>query len=395
MIPVTESASPTRFAPLFPQGLLSLPLVEALTARALNLKDGQVIQGTVQSQGEQLALMLRGRLIGVPNRSDWEVGRRMSFVTQLNPDGSITLYALSDTTPPNPTPTPKAALSPNLADVRIVDNPNAPGFALARSPGSDGGFSRLASLLYRQPGLNELQQLLVPGALDALLAKVGAEHPELQARWRAMRLTQSQTIAPGAIRQAVATAMGSEANILRTGRPSPVDTKQLLYQLLAALGEQTETLVDNAELQQVRRAIDDLESSQLNALQAQRAGEMAVKVLLPFGDANPVALSFEREAAMQGREPALTVSVHSNSSDFGELWLKAQLRGENQIDLTMWALREPVIALAQAGSQALGQSLQDSGLVMRSFQVHHGARPRPAPVALPPADPGVVLDILV
>lgn len=303
MIPVTESASPTRFAPLFPQGPLSLPLVEALTARALNLKDGQVIQGTVQSQGEQLALMLRGRLIGVPNRSDWEVGRRMSFVTQLNPDGSITLYALSDTTPPNPTPAPKAALSPSLADVRIVDNPNTPGFALARSPGSDGGFSRLASLLYRQPGLHELQQLLLPGALDALLAKVGAEHPELQVRWRAMRLTQSQTIAPDAIRLAVATAMGSEANILRTGRPSPVDTKQLLYQLLAALGEQTETLVDNAELQQVRRAIDDLESSQLNALQAQRAGEMAVKVLLPFGDANPVELSFEREAAMQGASP--------------------------------------------------------------------------------------------
>ena len=99
MIPVTESASPTRFAPLFPQGAQSQPLVEAITARALNLKDGQVVQATVQSQGDQLALMLRGRLIGVPNRSDWEIGRRMSFLTQVNDDGSITLYALSDTSP--------------------------------------------------------------------------------------------------------------------------------------------------------------------------------------------------------------------------------------------------------------------------------------------------------
>jgi hypothetical protein len=122
---------------------------------------------------------------------------------------------------------------------------------------------------------------------------------------------------------------------------------------------------------------------------------MAVKLLLPFADSNPVELSFERGPATAGQEAELTVSVHSNSSDFGELWLKAQLRDENQIDLTMWALRESVIALAQAGAAELGHSLHDSGLSMRSFHVHHGARPTPAPAPHPAAQAGVVLDILV
>jgi hypothetical protein len=393
MIPVTESASPTRFAPLFPQGAQSQPLVEAITARALNLKDGQVVQATVQSQGDQLALMLRGRLIGVPNRSDWEIGRRMSFLTQVNDDGSITLYALSDTSPASPAPAAKAAPSTVVAQVQLFEDPNAPGFMAARTAGSDGSFSRLASLLYRQPGLPDLQQLLAPDGLSALLAKV-TNHPEFIARWRAIQLAQEQTT-PDAVRLAVITAMGSEANIARYGRPSPVDTKQLLYQLLAVLGDQTDAVVDTADLQHVRRAIDDLEASQLNALQAQRAGEMAIKVLLPYPDANPVELSFERGPGAGGKDGELTVSVHSNSIDFGELWLKAQLRDENQIDLTMWALRESVIAMAQAGADELGLSLLESGLTMRSFHAHHGARPQPAPAAHPPAEPGVVLDILV
>jgi hypothetical protein len=367
--------------------------VEAITARALNLKDGQVIQATVQSQGDQLALMLRGRLIGVPNRLDWEIGRRMSFLTQLNEDGSITLYALSDTSPASPAPEAKAAPRVGVTQVRLLEDPNAPGFMAARTAASDGSFSRLASLLYRQPGLPDLQQLLAPDGLSALLAKV-ADHPDLKARWRAIQMAQEQTT-PDAVRLAVITAMGSEANIARYGKPSPVDTKQLLYQLLAILGEEADSVVDTADLQHVRRAIDDLEASQLNALQAQRAGEMAVKVLLPYLDANPVELSFERGPATAGKDAELTVSVHSNSTDFGEIWLKAQLRDENQIDLTMWALRPPVIAMAQAGANELGLSLLDSGLNMRSFHVHHGARPQPTPAAHPPAEPGVVLDVLV
>jgi hypothetical protein len=54
-----------------------------------------------------------------------------------------------------------------------------------------------------------------------------------------------------------------------------------------------------------------------------------------------------------------------------------------------------VIALAQSGAAELGHSLKDSGLNMRSFHVHHGARPQPETAPHRPAEAGVVLDILV
>ena len=70
MISVTESAAQVRANPLFPQGSSSPSLVEAITARALNLKDGQVVQALVQTQGNQSTLLLQGRLIGMPGLPD-------------------------------------------------------------------------------------------------------------------------------------------------------------------------------------------------------------------------------------------------------------------------------------------------------------------------------------
>ena len=56
---------------------------------------------------------------------------------------------------------------------------------------------------------------------------------------------------------------------------------------------------------------------------------------------------------------------------------------------------EVVSLISREGADELGLSLLESGLTMRSFHAHHGARPQPAPAAHPPAEPGVVLDILV
>ena len=94
MIAVAESTAPARPSPLFLQGQASVPLVEAITARALELKDGQIVQATVQPQGEQLALLLRGRQIGVPRSNGWEVGQRLSFQVKSHADGSVTLQLL-------------------------------------------------------------------------------------------------------------------------------------------------------------------------------------------------------------------------------------------------------------------------------------------------------------
>ncbi|MFZ2738500.1 MAG: hypothetical protein WBI20_08835 [Burkholderiaceae bacterium] len=378
MISVTESAAPVRFSPLFPQGSVSPPLVEANTARSLSLKDGQVVQALVQSQGDQLTLLLQGRLVGVSKQPDWEIGQRLSFQAQVLADGSVILHPLTG-------PPPAAAL---------MTMPSAAGLAGATPftlPGAEGSFSRLASLLYRQPGQPDLQQLLAPGGLDALLARV-VQPNGLQHQWQAMRLLPGQ-LSPELIRLAVMAVMGSETSIARASKPASNDPKQLLHQLLAALGENADE--NYTELQQVKRAIADLDSAQLSALQAQRAGEMAITVQLPLANEEPVELVFERKAATSEQPAVLSVSVHANSADYGELWLKAELDAANQIDLIMWAAQDWVVAQAQGGVAELKQQLHDAGLLMRSFHAHQGVRPAPPLNTQVSAEPGVVLDLRV
>lgn len=415
MIAVTESTAPLRPSPLFVQGQASVPLVEAITARVLDLKDGQTVQATVQSQGEQMALMLKGRQIGVPRNAGWEVGQRLNFQVQTLADGSVLLQLVpapfkssanllaspiapptvlaGEASPPAAGAAPAAAAPAVTALVPLdaASQAYATGALWAPFAGFSGTFSRLGSLLYRKPGQPDVRALFTPGSLDALLAKADAK-PEIQAQWQAMRLS-TERISPDAIRMAVLAAMGSETSLNRVRNPSPLDPKQMLQQILKSLTEVSEE--DSADVQQVKRALGDLDAAQLSAVQAQGNAALAMAVVLPFVNHEPVELVFERPARESDQESVFTVSAHSNSQDYGELWLKADLHANEQVDLSMWAVRASVLELARTGADQLRQNLQDAGLSMRSFQAIAGPRPNdPSPVK-PLARPGEVLDFRV
>ena len=275
MIAVTESTAPLRPSPLFVQGQASVPLVEAITARVLDLKDGQTVQATVQSQGEQMALMLKGRQIGVPRNAGWEVGQRLNFQVQTLADGSVLLQLVpapfkssanllaspiapptvlaGQASPPAAGAAPAAAAPAVTALVPLdaASQAYATGALWAPFAGFSGTFSRLGSLLYRKPGQPDVRALFTPGSLDALLAKADAK-PEIQAQWQAMRLS-TERISPDAIRMAVLAAMGSETSLNRVRNPSPLDPKQMLQQILKSLTEVSEE--DSADVQQVKRAL--------------------------------------------------------------------------------------------------------------------------------------------
>lgn len=452
MIALAESTAPLRPSPLFFQGQASVPLVEAVTARVLGLKDGQIVQATVQSQGEQMALMLRGRQIGVPRAHGWEVGQRLSFQVQGHADGSVTLQLLTgsarapfplaspsaapyaptgtvatpyapDTSPRTPASAAQAAApapatsatsatpaTTAIAAIALAGMGGASAATSAPFAGFAGVFSRLGSLLYRAPGMPDVRQLFEPGdGLDAVLAKISSAptapslaqgqvqnqaqlQAQLQTQWQAMRLNAEQ-LTPEAIRLAVMGAMGSETSIGRIRSPAPLDPKQLLHQLLKALQDAGDE--DSPEVQQLKRALGDLDAAQLGAVQAQGNGAMAWSVVLPFFNQAPVELRFERQPQEAGQEPVYTVNAHSKSQDYGELWLKADLHGETALDLSMWALRDSVVALAQQGCEALKQNLREVGLSMRSFQAHAGARPQSPATVQAQALPGAVLDFRV
>ena len=358
MISPTEGPAPRPLA-IFPQGGVPAPLLEGSTSRSFDLKDVQVVQALPAAQAEQMDLMLRGRQIGAP----------------------ISTYAA--TIAPLPPSSPVLALQNIQAAVTS-------GLAWAPSSGVEGTFSRLGSLLYRRAGLPDVRDLFKPGGLDALLTQKAPDRPELQAQWQAMRLSMQQPT-PEGIREAVMAAMGSETSVSRVRRPSPLDPKQMLHQILGLLSSSSEE--DTEDRQRIKRGIGDLDAAQVAAVQAQNQGDLNFRMVLPFVDAEPVELAFERKQGKNDSNPVYSVNLHSQSTDYGEMWLQADLQGSDQIDLTLWAVRASMVQMAQEGTAALGQNLQDAGLAMRSFRAHHGARPEPAPDLDLHAQPGTVVDL--
>jgi len=431
VIPVSDaSAQPVRINPVFPQGPASPTLVEAITARALNLRDGQIVQATVQSRADEMVLMLRGRQVGIAKVPGWEIGQRLSFKTQANPDGSVALVlingkasaysnpglptmieaqarAIANQPQANPNAQSdkaqernpqslSAPATPPSNPVVAVQNLQASalsGLAWAPVSPSEGKFSRLGSLMYRDPGMAEVRELLKPGGLDALLSKV-ANQPELQAQLQNqlqnMRLSMEK-LSPEAISAALRAALGSETSLPRIRNPAPNDLKPLLHKLLSLMEDKTEE--DTAGMHQVKRALADLDAAQLSAMQAQHMGEMSMTVVLPFVDHSPVELGFERKRTNEDEESRFTVNMHSNSRDYGQLWLQADLLGGDHVALSMWAVRPAVIDFARQGQAELRKTLGEAGLTLRSFAAHLGERPAPEPLLQPLALPGEVVDM--
>jgi len=392
---------PGRVNPLFLEGPV-IP-IETPIAKELQLRDGQVVQATLRLTGGQPELMLRGRVITTPVLMLGHLAPTVWLKVVQTPQGSWVLQptkapstpALQAVTPLSP------SMSPSLSPVASMPPAMLPAV-----------YSRMANLLFRPPGPSVVAQLFRPGLLDALLKTIA--RPDLQAQWRGMQLSMAQ-ITPEALSRALASALGAEVWLSR-GQPVPSgDPKLLLRKAILALlspdkaatalrPDDEPDLVQPldadtpsqdspaATFAQLQHAFDELESTQVQAVQAQAQREVLFRMTLPFVDAEPVELVFRREPRNRDQLPLLTVNVHSRSELYGPVWLKTQLEGSQHIDLTMWAEKADVVSTARQRSAELGQQLHQAGLHMRSFQIVHGARPQ-GPADFTPTGRGLVVDM--
>ena len=392
--------------PLFLEGNL-LP-IETPIAKELQLRDGQVVQATLRLTGGQPELLLRGRIIDTPVMMLGHLAPTVWLKVVQTAQGG---WALQPTKEP-PTPALQAVtplsppMTPSLSQVASMPPAMLPAV-----------YSRMANLLFRPPGPSDVSQLFRPGTLDALLKNMA--RPDLQAQWRSMQLSMAQ-LTPEALSRALANALGAEVWLSR-GQPAPTnDPKLLLRKAIQALqspdksantlrrvsGDEPDNPLEAvapdstghasdspaATFAQLQHAIEELESAQVQAVQAQAQREVLFRMTLPFVDAEPVELVFRREPRSKDQLPLLTVNVHSRSELYGPVWLKTQLEGSQQIDLTMWAEKADVASTARQRSPELGQQLRQAGLNMRSFQIVHGTRPQ-APADFTPTGRGLVVDM--
>jgi hypothetical protein len=208
-------------------------------------------------------------------------------------------------------------------------------------------------------------------------------------------------LTPGALKQAMMGAMGSEVWLSRGMPTTSQDPKQILRRIIDSVNTSNLNAIESSDgddagtigiVARLQRAVDDLEASQVQAVQAQAQQEVLFNMTIPFADANPVELTIRRGPKQEGESPLLIINVHSKSEELGPVWLKTQLSNAEQVDMTMWSEDPQVVAQARARSGLLGQELGNAGLTMKSFQVIKGARPNETAVWTP-SGRGLVVDV--
>lgn len=348
-----------------------LPLVVERTAAELGLKDGQVIQATVESRPERLRLNLQdsiftGKHIDLPKElpAGWRLaaGDTVLFRVQLQHDGAIVLRPLQ--TPATGLPAEAAAASPL---------PN-----------------RLQQLLFRPPDMGALAMLLSPGRLENLLRGLNPAAPELLnlQNWLRSRPSMGH-LSPDKLHQWMARSGWINEHLLSTGQsPGPVDLKTTLRQLLRLLQG-----IDSQEVGRVQDAIDDIESRQLTAAESLTGREIVFSMMLPFVDAEPVAMRFVRQRRQPGEgKPPFIIHLHTRNRDLGEVWLQTRISNETDVDMIMWALREDIVKRAKEMTVNLEKELDSAGLHMTRLLVVHGPGPaEPIPWQAP--QQGSLIDV--
>jgi hypothetical protein len=374
MISSTElSAQTPRLPPIFLEG--RLPMFEAPAVAALGLRDGQVVRPLVESRDGQLQLILQGLLIPVPPQLRLVAGERPAWQVRLDAQGRATLVPLGG--PPG--------------DASAAATSSAPAQAA----------TRLAQLALRPPALSGLAALMQPGALAALFQaapqpEVGAQIAQLMRQWPSTaQITPEllrRVLRQGGWTQEAALARGERM----AGAEGP-DTKSLLRTLLADW-----TQAPAATRGVLQDALDDIESRQLQSVVDPSAGrELALSMLLPFADAEPVHVRWsqarERQEGPDGSDAGPSpwvVDLHTRSSVMGEVWLRTRISRGTRVELVMWAERAELAAQARAAGPSLVAWLNEAGLRMTSLQVLHGSPPPGIESAAPATgDPGRLVDL--
>ena len=316
--------------------------VEAPVARQLGLHDGQVVQATATVVNQQLKLVLNEHIFNLPLQPYIKEGDLVQLRAQLLPAGKWALQLLH---------------TGNFA------GPDAPPAALP---------TRLNTLLFQPGGFTSLFTLLRPGVLESLVPPV-QDAGELKKRISAQRLSMGSLQAQALKRFVLGHSKTTEASLAH-GEPVADNTKVLLRLLMA---ERAHVADDEGETQDtLRHALDEVEAAQVQSAQNLHKGELNFGLVIPFRDADPVALHFEQKGHKPGQpKNPLVVNMHTQSRVLGEVWLKTTISDNAQVDLTMWALNKDVADLAKFNASELTDELESAGLRMGSFQVYNAPRP--------------------
>ena len=367
--------------------------VETSMAEQLGLQDGQVVQALVEKKDGRVRLWLKDFSFDLPNGWVLKDGDKPFLRVSLNPGGWGLLIQ-------NPTDLSAATDKANVALSGLGGKGAAgavsgAGFVAADAVASPNATSnRLNTLVFQPPGFAAFRQLLQMIDMRApQIAQLSMGQSDVLARLSGLGLSMGQ-LQPLGLRKALAPYFRSVENQLSQRQKVEDEPRSLIRQLLSSLGEEDTGASVNGLSEDLHKALNELEAAQLQSAIDLNRGELNLRLMLPFTDADPVELHFQRPPRQPGDEnPPLSVDIHSQSRLLGEVWLHTLIKAGHQVELTMWALREEVAQQARTHATELVMELGAAGLELQQFQIYNSPRPG-TDTARPAPQRGLVVDAL-
>jgi hypothetical protein len=329
---------------IYLEGRLPL-LLQAKDVLALGLRDGQMVKPTVEVRQEHLKMVLFNRVFDLPPGLRAQAGDVLSMQVQVLANGTAQLRALL--------PTKAHQMSEPLTTANRTDQ-------LALRP---------------QSGLSAWLKLFEPGFLQQVQAQLSLS-PEALASHRPF--PRMATLDGAALKLALLrSGLFTESRLLAGAMDASQDLKLMLRDWMRRL-------TANSPLGKILSdAVDDIESAQLHALDG-NSGREGLSLVLGFADAPPVHVQIQREGGRQAPKDApWLVNIHSDSEQWGPLWLQVKVLAEQRVGLTMWAEREAIYLSAKDRAEGLAQEMREADLDLVAFRVIHGRR-TDEPEAVPP-----------
>ena len=367
--------------------------IETSMAEQLGLQDGQVVQALVEKKDGRVRLWLKDFSFDLPNGWVLKDGDKPFLRASVNPGGWGLLIQ-------NPTDLSAATDKANVALSGLGGKGAAgavsgAGFIAADAVANSTATSnRLNTLVFQPPGFAAFRQLLQMIDMRApQIAQLTMGQSDVLARLSGMGLSMGQ-LQPLGLRKALAPYFRSVENQLSQRQKVEDEPRSLIRQLLGSLGEEDTGAAVNGLSEDLHKALNELEAAQLQSAIDLNRGELNLRLMLPFSDADPVELHFQRPPRQPGDEnPPLSVDIHSQSRRLGEVWLHTLIKAGHQVELTMWALREEVAQQARMHATELVMELGAAGLELQQFQIYNSPRPGTDPTR-PAPQRGLVVDAL-
>ncbi len=328
-----------RLSPLVLESSAAVAVSEKV-AREIGLSDNQIIRGVIATRGGLLKLLMNGQELAWASTKKFKPGDNIDFRVRTTTNGNMLLPISVELAKPLKT-----------AGVQI----------------SSGESPRLLSLLYR-PGSGAIQsEFFKPSMVQEILTKSLDTNVS---QTLAQVIYKMRGIGPSTVRDALLGSGLFGEFFLKAQVSGPLDLKQMMRKLLLvskAIGPATGN---------IEKIVDEIEGRQLEALQAHQRQEISYHFVMPFVDANPVEIHFQRGAiGTDGELPIWMINLHTDSDEIGELWLKTSVMSDLDIGMTLWAERAETAEKAREATSSLEKSLHEFGLKLTTLTILNAVRP--------------------